>query len=98
MGGLKVTTDLTLSEFIPDSASILILPGGDAWTEGELPEVSHVIVLENFWRRLTGSEFRTFVHAPQRMDAALEAAGLVRAKRRETLVWALELYRLEGAV
>lgn len=43
MGGMKVTTDLILSEFIPDSAGILILPGGDAWTEGELPEVSHAL-------------------------------------------------------
>jgi putative intracellular protease/amidase len=43
MGGMKVTTDLILSEFIPDSACILILPGGDAWTEGEVPEVSHAL-------------------------------------------------------
>lgn len=43
MGGMKVNTDLILSELIPDSASILILPGGDAWTEGELPEVSHAL-------------------------------------------------------
>ena len=42
-GGMKVTTDLILSEFIPDLASILILPGGDAWTEGESPEVSHAL-------------------------------------------------------
>jgi magnesium-protoporphyrin O-methyltransferase len=57
-----------------------------------------MIGLENFWRRLTGNKFRAFVHPPQRMDAALEAAGLVRATRRETLVWVLELYRREGAV
>jgi magnesium-protoporphyrin O-methyltransferase len=31
-----------------------------------------VIVLENFWRRLTGSRFRAFVHPPERMDAVLE--------------------------
>jgi putative intracellular protease/amidase len=43
MGGMKATTDLILSEFVPDSASILILPGGDALTEGELPEVSHAL-------------------------------------------------------
>jgi putative intracellular protease/amidase len=43
MGGMKVTTDLILSEFIADSASILILPGGDAWTEGEVPEVSNAL-------------------------------------------------------
>jgi len=34
-----------------------------------------------------------FVHGPERMGAVLEAAGLVRATRRETLVWTLDLYR-----
>jgi len=54
-------------------------------------------VLENFWRRLTGSRFRAFVHPPERMDAVLEAAGLAPAARRETLVWILELYRRKRA-
>lgn len=40
MGGLRVIPDLTLSEFEPESADILILPGGDSWTSGEVPEVS----------------------------------------------------------
>ena len=40
MGGLKVTPDLALAEFDPGSAAILILPGGDSWTKGEVPEVS----------------------------------------------------------
>lgn len=40
MGGLRVIPDLTLSEFEPESADILILPGGDSWTGGEVPEVS----------------------------------------------------------
>jgi putative intracellular protease/amidase len=43
MGGFRVATDLTLSEFDADSASILILPGGDAWTQGELPGVSDAV-------------------------------------------------------
>jgi hypothetical protein len=43
MGGFMVTADLTLSEFIPESAGILILPGGDAWRDGELPEVSRAV-------------------------------------------------------
>ena len=55
--------------------------------------VRTMIVLENFWRRLTGKEFRAFVHAPGRMGAVLEAAGLVPATRRETLVWTFDLYR-----
>ncbi len=55
--------------------------------------VRTLIVLENLWLRLTGKEFRAFVHTPERMGAVLEAAGLVRATRRETLVWTLDLYR-----
>jgi 2-polyprenyl-3-methyl-5-hydroxy-6-metoxy-1,4-benzoquinol methylase len=43
--------------------------------------VRTLIVLENFWLRLTGKEFRAFVHAPERMGAMLEAAGLARATR-----------------
>lgn len=60
--------------------------------------VRMMIALENFWRRMTGKKFRAFVHPPPRMEAVLEAAGLVRDARRETFVWILELYRREGAV
>lgn len=56
-----------------------------------------MIALENLWRRLTGNKFRAFVHPSQRMEAALKAAGLVRAARRGTFVWVLELYRRQGA-
>jgi len=52
-----------------------------------------VFALENIWLRLTGKSFRTFVHPPERMGTVLEAAGLVRATRRETLVWTLDFYR-----
>ena len=55
--------------------------------------VRTLMVLENSWQRLTGKEFRAFVHTPDRMGAVLESAGLVRATRRETLVWTLDLYR-----
>jgi len=53
--------------------------------------------LQNFWRRLTGNEFRTFVHSPQQMGAVLENAGLVRAARHLTAAWVLDLYRRESA-
>jgi hypothetical protein len=49
--------------------------------------------LQNFWRRLRGNAFRTFVHPPERMGAVLEAAGLMRIARQGTLVWVLDLYR-----
>ena len=43
MGGLKILPDLPLSKFVPESAAILILPGGDSWTKGEIPEVSEAV-------------------------------------------------------
>jgi putative intracellular protease/amidase len=43
MGGLKVMPDLALSAFVPESADILILPGGESWTHGEVPQVSEVV-------------------------------------------------------
>jgi SAM-dependent methyltransferase len=51
----------------------------------------------NFWLRLTGKKFRAFVHGPERMAAILEAAGLVRATQRKTLVWMLDMYQRSGA-
>lgn len=58
--------------------------------------VRAITVLQNFWRRLRGNPFRTFVHSPQRMAAVLEGAGLARAARHGTLVWVCELYRRDG--
>src|SRR6266851_865839 len=43
MGGLKVMPDLPLSAFVPESAAILILPGGESWTNGAIPQVSEVV-------------------------------------------------------
>jgi hypothetical protein len=43
MGGLKVMPDLPLSAFVPESADILILPGGESWTNGVVPQVSEVL-------------------------------------------------------
>jgi putative intracellular protease/amidase len=43
MGELKVTPDLALVDFIPNSAHVLILPGGESWTDGEMPEISKVV-------------------------------------------------------
>lgn len=43
MGGLKVTPDLALAGFQPESAAILILPGGDSWIAGEIPAVSEAL-------------------------------------------------------
>jgi SAM-dependent methyltransferase len=59
--------------------------------------VRTMIALENFWLRLTGKNFRAFVHAPERMAEVLKTAGLVRATQRETLVWMLGVYHRGGA-
>ncbi len=60
--------------------------------------VRTIFALANFWLRLTGKEFRAFVHAPERMGAVLEASGLVHSTRRKTLVWMLDLYHREGGI
>ncbi len=60
--------------------------------------VRALIVLENFWLRLTGNGFRAFVHPAERMGAVLEAAGLVRARRRDAFVWTLDLYCRGSAI
>ena len=57
-----------------------------------------MIGMQNFLRWLRGNMFRAFVHPPQRMCATLETAGLVRAARRETLVWACDLYHREDVI
>jgi hypothetical protein len=59
--------------------------------------VRTMFALGNFWLWLTGKKFRAIVHAPKRMAAVLEAAELVRAKQRETLVWMLDLYHRSSA-
>jgi hypothetical protein len=59
--------------------------------------VRTMFALGNFWLRLTGKKFRAFVHAPERMAAILEAAGLACVTRRETLVWTLDLYQRGAA-
>ena len=55
--------------------------------------VRAAIVLENFWYRLSGNPFRAYFHSPQHMASLLETAGFVRAERRESLAWALDLYQ-----
>lgn len=43
MGGLTVLPNVALSEFVPESATILILPGGDAWMQEEVREISKAV-------------------------------------------------------
>jgi putative intracellular protease/amidase len=64
MGGLKVTPDLRLEGILSDSANLLILPGGDMWTCGEIKEITHLI---------------TAVHQAARPVAGICAATLALA-------------------
>ena len=48
--------------------------------------------LRNFWKQLRGSAFRTYVHAPKRMQSVVETAGLVRVAQKETFTWMLDVY------
>jgi len=48
---------------------------------------------QNLLRRLRGSEFKVFIHPPQRMAATLDRAGLTRVTQRKTLTWVMDLYR-----
>jgi putative intracellular protease/amidase len=43
MGGMTVIPDIALPQFVPESAAILILPGGDAWTKEEVGLVSEAV-------------------------------------------------------
>jgi SAM-dependent methyltransferase len=51
----------------------------------------------NFWQKLRGNAFRSFIHPPQRMAAVLEAAGFVRAAQQGKGVWVLDLFHREAA-
>jgi putative intracellular protease/amidase len=43
MGGITVAADARIGAVRPESAEILILPGGDAWMEREIDEVTALI-------------------------------------------------------
>ena len=55
MGGLRVVPDLALLEFEPDTAAILILPGGEFWMSAEHPEITAVVrAMESAHRPVAG--------------------------------------------
>lgn len=50
------------------------------------------VFLHNAVRRLTGNEFRAYVHPVARIDELLSAAGLTRRSCRDTFVWRIASY------
>ncbi|MGD0649221.1 MAG: type 1 glutamine amidotransferase family protein [Acidobacteriaceae bacterium] len=43
MGGIAVTPDLHIDELRPELVDLLILPGGDAWMEGEIRGITDLV-------------------------------------------------------
>src|SRR6266567_785732 len=55
MGGLRIVPDLPLIDFEPETASILILPGGEFWMAVEHPEITDVVrAMKNDNRPIAG--------------------------------------------
>jgi magnesium-protoporphyrin O-methyltransferase len=52
-----------------------------------------VVAAENALRRLRGSRFRTYVHATDRVERLIMAAGLERCYFRTTLAWQVVVFR-----
>lgn len=52
--------------------------------------------LENLWRRLKGSAFRTYVHSPRQMETVLQKAGLLRVAQQRTSIWMMDVYERRG--
>ena len=50
------------------------------------------VMLENAQRRMTKNPFRTFVHPAARMEELIRSAGFERSTRRETWMWAVDVY------
>jgi putative intracellular protease/amidase len=44
MGGVRVIPDLPLSDFEPETAAVLILPGGDSWMAVRHPEITRAVL------------------------------------------------------
>ena len=50
------------------------------------------VILENFFRRLIGNPFRTFVHPVAAIDDLLDRNGLERRSVRDTFAWRVAIY------
>lgn len=54
--------------------------------------VRAVVALQNALRRLRRSDFRVFIHPPERMAAIIREAGFSATFRARTLVWQVDVY------
>jgi magnesium-protoporphyrin O-methyltransferase len=56
-----------------------------------------VTAVQNAVRRLRGSQFRVFVHSPDRMEALVQAAGFERVYQARSAVWCAGVYARTAA-
>ena len=59
--------------------------------------VRAVTALQNAVRELRGSQFRVFVHSPDRMEALVRAAGFDRIFQAQSAVWCAGVYTRAAA-
>ena len=50
------------------------------------------VFLANLWFRIRGSDFRTFLHPLERVEATVERCGFRRTSRRHTALWQVLTY------
>jgi putative intracellular protease/amidase len=101
MGGLRVVPDLTLPQFKPESADLLILPGGGFWMNRELPEVSAVLGTMAFLRRPIAAicaATLAVAHAGLLNDRAHTSNGRGFIDKHVPQYCGHSLYRVERAV
>ena len=54
--------------------------------------VRAVVAIENFFRRLFGNPFRSFVHSVDAMDALIRASGFALLSTVRTFAWEIAVY------
>jgi hypothetical protein len=54
--------------------------------------VKAALALENFFFRLRGSPFRTFVHSTKNVEAVLEKYGFKCHSYRQTFIWQVVVF------
>ena len=54
--------------------------------------VRAVVAIENFFRRLFGNPFRSFVHSVDAMDALIRSAGFAPLNKVRTFAWEIAVY------
>lgn len=62
----------------------------------ELWPTRWVMLLGNFWFKLRGNDFRTYLHPPADIDARIKNSGFKRIDLRRTIIWEIALYERQN--